>query len=219
MDSPCTWDRRKRPDSMYQRFTHACHHTLDTLVSQKLKSPKDQDGTDGNIVDERSLPPKPKPARLRRQSAVHSLLRREQSNEVLNRFSASFATYPRRPISPASISAPFNFTHVQPSEPLPPTPTSLMNSKCMEDQVDSGSARDQCKTEDSSPTWVAVDCEKCNKPHRPKSLVCERTMIPAWPFDHPHPLRSNPWEQSRPISSPSTCSDEQLWLNRRVSFK
>lgn len=220
---------RRRPESMYHRFTRS----FDTLVPRRLRSSEDQDqdATRENLepeerandeFEDQSLPPKPKAARLRRQSAVYSLLRRVHSNEVLHRFSASFAAQPATPIPPATVSAPFNFTHVQPAGPLPPTPTSLQ-SDYPEERPSFGSAWHQCKskqdtTEPPSPIWVAADCERCNGPHRPKSLSCERTMIPAWPYDHPHPLRSNPWEQSRSSSLPSAFDEERPWQHRRVSF-
>lgn len=214
---------------MYQRFSNA-RQSFDTLVSKRLKSSKDQDVATANFEPEeqqndnveKSLPPKPKSAQLRRQSAVHSLLRRVHSHEILNRFSASFATYHGRPVSPASISAPFDFTHVQTSKPLPPTPTSSP-SGYPEAQPSFGSSWHQCKTrqdtpEPPSPVWVAVDCERCNEPHQPKSLACKRTAIPAWPFEHPHPLRSNPWEASRSSGLPSAFKNGRPWQNRRVSF-
>ncbi|EKG10964.1 hypothetical protein MPH_11967 [Macrophomina phaseolina MS6] len=217
---------------MYQRFTQACR-SFDTMVPRRLRSSEEQDQEGGgenleleqrlsNEFEEKSLPRKPKAARLRHQSTVHSLLRRVHSNEVLTRFSASFATRSGPQATSSPIFAPLSFTHVQASVPLPPTPTASRPDYA-ESQPSFGSDSHQCKSkqdtpEPPSPIWVTVDCERCNGAHGPMSLSCTRTMIPAWPYDHPHPLRSNPWEQSRSAGLPSAFNGSRPWQHRRVCF-
>lgn len=214
------------PESMYHKFSRTCR-SLDTLVPNKPKGPQDRDEKSVNLesdeqpadhVDYASLPPKPKAARLRRQSAVYSLMRRAHSSDFLNRVSAHLTTS-----RPPLISTPFNFAHMQPSGMLSSSPT-LGQSDYLEEHPSIGPALQPYKAEQddsaaSSPVWVAVDCARCNEVHPPKSLACQKTIIPAWPYDHPHPLRSNPLEHSRSSSLPSAFDDGQPWQNRHVSFR
>ncbi|KAK7514699.1 hypothetical protein IWZ03DRAFT_222837 [Phyllosticta citriasiana] len=204
------------------------------IFSQESQGPRELE-PDGKIR-RLSLPPDSQPAPVRRNSAVQSILQRTKSNHVVNRFSA-YLGRPRprpqtqgtrsRPVSECTISSPFDFRQGFPawvscSESLAQTSLRSDSSSSSSDFPTLGHHQKRLDKHKpatpftSYPILVTVHC-----PSSDESIeqVTTKTMVESWPYEHPHPLRSNPYVSQRPPPRPCRTEDDTPWGNRHVSFQ
>ncbi|KAK8231767.1 hypothetical protein HDK77DRAFT_453530 [Phyllosticta capitalensis] len=180
-----------------------------------------------------SLPPESHPAPTRRNSAVQSILRRTKSKDVVNRFSA-YLGRPRsrpnpqrtrsRPVSECTISSPCDFR--QGSSAWVSCSESLAQTSLRSDSSGSGDIPTYGQTKfdkhksatpfTAYPILVTVHCPSSDES---VGRVTTNKVPESWPYEHPHPLRSNPYVSRRPVPRPTRPESDPPWRNRHVSFQ